>query len=286
MEEAIVQIIPSGKTLGATIEGLDLSQPLSESDVDQVVATLGRYGVVRFPKQTLTAAQQRAFSARFGELEINVAGSFQEPGLPEVMILSNIVENGKPIGLVDAGALWHCDGSYLPNPDLYTVLYALEIPQRDGQTLGDTLFLSTCAAYDALPDSLRKALDDAEAVHSLTHHIQKKLDNNFKAPPVKDPKPDVVHPAVRVHPNSGRRCLYLTEGHTKELVGFSAEQSAAILKQVAEHVKQPQFVYRHRWQEGDLLIWDNCSTQHLAITDYGTLRRRLHRAGIESGALA
>ncbi len=281
-----IEVVPLGQALGAELRGIDASVPLTDDQRARIIAALDAHGVVVLRKQQLTPRQQVALCQKLGKMRVSFMNDLSVPGVPELTVVSNIVENGKPIGLVDAGALWHCDGSYLPNPDLYTVLYALEIPQRDGQTLGDTLFLSTCAAYDALPDALRKALDDAEAVHSLTHHIQKKLDNNFKAPPVKDPKPDVVHPAVRVHPNSGRRCLYLTEGHTKELVGFSPEQSAAILKQVAEHVKQPQFVYRHRWQEGDLLIWDNCSTQHLAITDYGTLRRRLHRAGIESGALA
>lgn len=281
-----IEAIPLGQALGAELRGIDAAEPLTEDQRAQLIAALDAHGVVVLRNQQLTPQQQVAFCRKLGKMRVSFMNDLSVPGVPELTVVSNIVENGKPIGLVDAGALWHCDGSYLPNPDLYTVLYALEIPQRDGQVLGDTLFLSTSTAYDALPEPLRKTLDGAQAVHSLTHHIRMKIEHNFKAPPIKDAKPDVVHPAVRIHPSSGKRCLYLTEGHTKELVGFGAEESRAILEQVAEHVKQPQFIYRHRWQPGDLLIWDNCSTQHLAITDYGTLRRRLHRAGIESGALA
>jgi taurine dioxygenase len=275
-----------GGALGAEVKGIDASRPLGERERAFVRDALDEHGVVVLRGQHLTPAQQRAFSQALGTMRVSFMTDVSVPGTPELTVVSNIVENGKAIGLVDAGALWHTDGSYLPRPDMYTVLYALQIPKRDGKALGDTLFLSTTAAYDALPADKRATLDAAQAVHSLTHHIRKKEENNFKAPPVKDAKPDVVHPAVRVHPHSGKRCIYVTEGHTKEFVGFDGRSSDALLADVAEHVKQPQFVYRHHWQVGDLLIWDNCSTQHLAITDYGQIPRRLHRAGIEGPVTA
>lgn len=275
-----------GEALGAEITGLDASKELSEREQAYVIDALDHHGVIVLRNQDMTPQQQVAFSQKLGKMRVSFMTDVSVRGVPELTVVSNIVEDGKPIGLVDAGALWHTDGSYLPVPDMYTVLYSLQIPEHDGEPLGDTLFLSTVAAYEALPDGTRKKLDKAQAVHSLTHHIQKKVENNFKAPPVKSPRPDVVHPAVRIHPNSGQRCIYLTEGHTKELVGYSPEDSQALLAEVAAHVKQPRFVYRHRWQRGDLLIWDNCSTQHLAITDYGTQPRRLHRAGIEGQATA
>jgi taurine dioxygenase len=206
-------------------------------------------------------------------------------GVRELTVVSNIVKDGKPIGLVDAGALWHTDGSYLERPDMYTVLYSMQIPHRDGKPLGDTLWLSTAEAFDALPDATKQRIVDARAVHSLAHHIEKKREANFKAPPVaKNAKPDVVHPMVRTHPVTGRKCIYATEGHTKEVVGLAGSESRALLEELFAHVKRPQFIYRHQWRVGDLLIWDNCSTQHLAITDYGDLPRRLHRAGIEGPA--
>src|SRR4029077_2658013 len=126
---------------------------LSEKEVEAIVQTLGEHGVVRFPQQSLTGQGQKNFAARFGELEINVAsGAYQEPGVPEVMILSNIVDNGRPIGLADAGQDWHTDMSYSRTIAFANVLYGVEIPRRDGRVLGNTEFSSTWAAYDGLPD--------------------------------------------------------------------------------------------------------------------------------------
>src|SRR5437870_405365 len=154
----MVKIIPTGETLGATIEGVDLARPLDKAQFAEILAAFGRYGVLRFPKQQLDAAQLKAFSARFGSLEINVAGAYQEPGHPEVMILSNIVENGRPIGARDAGQDWHTDMSYSVTIAFANVLYALKVPRRDGQPLGGTEFANMHAAYDALPDELKARL--------------------------------------------------------------------------------------------------------------------------------
>jgi taurine dioxygenase len=128
-----MKVTSSGETLGATIEGLDLARPLSADELDAVVRTLGERGVVRFPGQKLTGRQLADFSARFGDLEINVANSYQEPGIPEVMILSNIVENGKAIGLADAGQDWHTDMSYSRTIAFANVLYGIKIPRRGGR---------------------------------------------------------------------------------------------------------------------------------------------------------
>src|SRR5260370_25442768 len=135
-----MKVTSSAETLGATIEGLDLAQPLSQDEFDAVLRALGGFGVVRFPRQKLTGRQLADFSARFGKLEINVANAFQEPGIPEAMILSNIVENGKPIGLPDAGQDWHTDISYSRTVALATVLYGIKIPSRVGKPLGSTQF--------------------------------------------------------------------------------------------------------------------------------------------------
>ena len=128
----LIQVIPSGQTLGATVEGINLAD-LSDTSAETIIQTLGRYGVIRFPRQTLSALDLKNFSARLGELEINVVGTFQEPGHPEVMILSNIIENGRPIGLGDAGQSWHSDMSYSKTIAFANVLYALKVPQRDGK---------------------------------------------------------------------------------------------------------------------------------------------------------
>src|SRR5207248_11536336 len=141
-------VTKSGGPRGATIGALDLARPLSQDEFDEVLRALGRFGVVRFPRQKLTGRQVADFSARFGKLEINVANAFQEPGIPEVMILSNIVENGKPIGLADAGQDWHTDMSYSSTIALANVLYGIKIPKRGGKRLGATEFANMHAAYD------------------------------------------------------------------------------------------------------------------------------------------
>src|SRR3954470_15191835 len=134
-----MQLIPSGRLLGAKMEGLDLAGALEDGEIDAIIEALGRYGVVCFPRQQLTARQQKDFAARFGELEINVAsGPYQEPGIPEVMTLSNIVENGRPIGLADAGQDWHTDMSYSKTIAFANVLYGIKIPRRNGEPLGNT----------------------------------------------------------------------------------------------------------------------------------------------------
>src|SRR5437660_10343053 len=163
-----MKVTKSGETLGATIEGLDLAQPLSPDEFDEVLRALGRFGVVRFPRQELTGRQLADFSARFGELEINVANAYQEPGIPEVMILSNIVENGKPIGLADAGQDWHTDMSYSRMIAFANVLYGIKIPKRDGTALGATQFANTQAAYADLPADVERVRQGKTVLHDFS----------------------------------------------------------------------------------------------------------------------
>src|SRR5579859_2333465 len=152
-----MNVIRSGEALGARIEGLDLAKPLESAELDGVLKAVGRHGVVRFPKQKLTGRELADFSRQLGDLEINVGSQgYQEPGIPEVMILSNIVENGRPIGLSDAGQGWHTDMSYSRTIALANVLYGIKVPRRDGRALGGTQFASTQAAYEGLPDKLKR----------------------------------------------------------------------------------------------------------------------------------
>ncbi len=276
------EVAPFTELIGSEIKGVDVSKGLEQEIVEQIRGVLHERGVVVLRQQNLEPEQQVAFCQQLGPMRVSFMTDLAVPNTPALTVVSNIIKNNRPIGLVDAGALWHADGSYLPNPDMYSVLYALEIPHKDGLALGDTAFLHAAAAYDAMPSDLREKIDHVEAIHSLSHHIQKKIEANFKAPPVKNDKPDVRHPAVRVHPVTGRRYVYVTEGHTKAIAGLDEDENRVVMQRIAKHVKQPQFIYRHKWRVGDLLIWDNCATQHLAISDYGDLPRRLHRAGISS----
>ena len=163
----MLQVDPGGDVLGARIQGIDLAQPLSHAAFATIVRALGDHGVVCFPRQRLDAAALKRFSAHFGTLEINVTGGFQEPGHPEVMILSNIVENGRALGLADAGQDWHTDMSYSRTIAYANVLHGIRIPRRDGRPLGDTLFANMQAAYDDLPAELKRRLEGATAIHDF-----------------------------------------------------------------------------------------------------------------------
>jgi taurine dioxygenase len=275
-----MDIIPSGKVLGATVEGLDLSRPLPEHDVEAIIQALGRYGVLRFPRQRLSAREQKDFAARFGELEINVAGAYQEPGIPEVMILSNIVRDGKPIGMADAGQDWHTDMSYSRMIAFANVLYALEVPQRDGRPLGATEFSSMHAAYAGLPEDLKTRLERMTVLHDFDKFWEMmRREKGSKRPPLTEAqrkaKPPVSHPIFLVHPISGKKVLYANPGYSVRINELPQQESDEILEFLFRHQLKPEYRYRHEWTQGDLLMWENFGTIHNAIADYGPGEHRL-----------
>src|SRR3954451_12098909 len=276
-----MQLIPSGRVLGAKMEGLDLSRPLEDGEVDAIIEALGRYGVVCFPRQKLTARQQKDFAARFGELEINVAsGPYQEPGIPEVMTLSNIVKDGKPIGLSDAGQDWHTDMSYSRTIAFANVLYALEVPRRNGKTLGDTEFSSMHAAYEGLPDDLKKRLDGMTVLHDFNKFWEMmRREKGSQRPPLTEAqrkqKPPVSHPIFLEHPITRRKVLYANPGYSMRINELPQKESDGILEFLFEHQLKPEYRYRYQWSEGDVLMWENFGTIHNAIADYGPDEHRL-----------
>jgi taurine dioxygenase len=278
-----MQLISSGRVLGARMEGLDLSRPLDDGEVEGIVEALGRHGVVCFPRQKLTPRQQKEFAARFGELEVNVAsGPYQEPGLPEVMILSNIVKDGKPIGLADAGQDWHTDMSYSQTIAFANVLYALQVPRRNGKTLGDTEFSSMRAAYEGLPDDLKKKLDGMTVLHDFNKFWEMmRREKGSKRPPLTEAqrkqKPPVSHPIFLEHPITRRKVLYANPGYSMRINELPQKESDAILEFLFEHQLKPEYRYRHQWNEGDVLMWENFGTIHNAIADYGPDEHRLVR---------
>ena len=163
----LMKLTPNQGTPGARIDDIDLSQPISEAQFATILAALGRYGVLCFPKQALDARALKAFSERFGSLQGSPTGTYCEPGVPEVMLLSNILEDGKPIGLADAGQDWHTDMSYNPVVGFTNVLYAVKVPRRDGLPLGNTVFADMHAAYDDLSPALKTKLANATATHDF-----------------------------------------------------------------------------------------------------------------------
>lgn len=275
-----MKLVPSGQTLGATVEGLDLAQPLAPQVLEEVLQALGRYGVLRFPRQELDAARLKAFSAQLGELEINVANAFQEPGIPEVMILSNIVEDGKPIGLADAGQDWHTDMSYSRQIAFANVLYGIKIPRRDGKALGNTHFCNMHAAYDDLPEDLKRRLDGMTVLHDFNKFWEKmRSREGSRRGPLTEAqrraKPPVSHPIFLTHPLTGRKVLYANPGYSVRINELPEKESDEILAFLFEHQTQAKYQYAHEWQERDVLVWEDFGTIHNAIPDYLPHEHRL-----------
>jgi taurine dioxygenase len=276
----MTKVTGTGQILGATVEGVDLARPLSDGDFQLILKSLGEYGVLRFPRQTLSAQDLKNFSARFGKLEVNVAGSYQEPGIPEVMILSNIVEDGKPIGLADAGQDWHTDMSYSGMIAFTNILYGIKIPHRDGRPLGATEFCNMHAAYDDLPDDLKKRLDGMTALHDFNKFWEKmRREKGSTRPPLTEAqrkaKPPVSQPVFLTHPITGRKVLYANPGYTVRINELPEAESAKVLDFLFAHQTQDKYRYASRWQAGDVLMWDNMGTIHNAVADYGPQEHRL-----------
>jgi len=272
--------------LGAEILNLDLSQPLDEGDFARIRRRLADRAVLVFRDQEkLTPEQQIAFSRRFGPLEIHVQHHFHLAGHPEILIVSNVIEDGKPLGLVDAGKYWHSDLSYMALPSLGSLLHSKEWPAEGG----DTLFVNMVAAYEALPDDLKAKIDGLSAEHSyLARNLkQQKLNGELRPGLTAEQAarvPPVVHPVVRVHPESGKRALFVSEGFTTHIIGLPEEESDALLAQLYAHSTAPQFQYRHKWQPNDMVFWDNRQTLHLATGCPPDLRRTLYRTTVQGDA--
>lgn len=276
-----ITFIPSGLSMGATVPGVDLSRPLSDADFAEVFEGLARHALLRFPAQTLTAEQLRDFSSRFGGLQIGLSGSGPyEPGVPEVSILSNILRDGKPIGLGDAGQDWHTDMSYNQTVGFSNVLYAVQIPRRDGKPLGNTLFADMGAAYDDLPQALKDKLAGCTATHDFNKFWEKMRTRPGSlrdplSPEQRAKRPPSVHPVFLKHPVTGRTVLYCNPGYALRINELPQDESDAILEQLFEHQLQPRYQYTHVWTEGDVMMWDHISTLHFAIPDYAAHEHRL-----------
>jgi taurine dioxygenase len=276
----MISLEPNGKILGATVHGIDLAQPLAEADFATILDALGQYGVLRFPDQRLEAAKLRDFSQRFGSIQGSVTGKFAQPGVPEVGILSNVVENGQPIGLADAGQDWHTDMSYNQTIGFVNVLYAVKVPRRGGQVLGATAFSDMGAAYDDLPDDIQDRLRDATVTHDFNKfwEMMRSRPGSDRAPLSDEQRrrrPASVHPVFMSHPISGRTVLYCNPGYAIRINELDPSESERVLEMLFEHQLQPRFQYTHTWTEGDVLMWDHIRTIHMAVADYGPDEQRM-----------
>lgn len=277
-------IVPFDAPLGAEVIGLDLAQPLGAQAFAELHRAHLDHHVLVFRDQRITPAQQVEFSRRFGPLQIHVLRQFQLASDPEVLIISNIKEDGQPIGLGDAGHYWHSDLSYKAVPSLGSMLHAQELPAEGG----DTLFANQHTAWETLPPHLQRAVEGASAEHSYLAKYAELQKRNPWRPNLTQAQIDevapAVHPVVRTHPETGRRALFVSEHFTTRIVGLPEDESRDLLDALFDHSTRPEHIYRHQWQPGDMVFWDNRSLMHLAAGCPEDQRRKLYRTTIEGDA--
>jgi alpha-ketoglutarate-dependent taurine dioxygenase len=274
-----MELQPLGPVLGVEVTGVDLSEPLDNARFAVIRQALNDHCLVLVRGQALSEGAHVAFARRFGELQIHVLKQFLTTPYPELYVLSNKAVDGKPIGNHKEGWNWHSDLSYLEIPCLGSVLYAREVPPEGA----DTLFASMYAAYDALDAATKATIADLKAVHSYAGYYAKYFaDRTPLSETQKAATPDVIHPIVRTHPETGRKSLYVGQDIVKEILGLPAQEGAALLARLNSHAISEDFTYRHRWRVGDVVIWDNRSTMHKATPyDDKAYIRIMHRATIK-----
>ena len=265
--------------------GMDLSEPLGDNVFNTLYDAFAKHSILLIRDQKLTPEQHVAFAKRFGELDRHVLRENSLPDQPEIFVVSNIKEKGKFIGRAKAGWFWHSDFSYQEIPAQASIMHTLESPDAGG----DTMFASAGAAFDALSPTLQRFLEKLTAIHDFqlgSSRVQNKLN---KQQLIKqkhfDDRPPVSHPVVRIHPDTGRKTLFVDPGYTDYIEQLTREESDNMINYLADHVTQPQFVYRHHWEPGDILCWDNRGAWHCAIGDYSDDDRRLmHRVTVKGTA--
>jgi len=272
--EEKLSVHPCSPHVGAEIGGIDITG-IDDATAARIKALLCERGVVVIRNQRLEPpARLKDYCHRFGELGLH--HQFTLDGHPEIIKLSNIIENGVPFGLKDAGHHWHSDLSYSEIPEFGAVLYAREIPapRANGETVGDTLFANAQVAYDRLDDAMKQRLAGLRACFSPS---KVKTGSARSILPDEERKKlgEVFHPVVRTHPVTGRKGIYVNPGHTRYIAGLPKEESDALLALLYKQVQQPDLIYRHHWQVGDVIMWDNCTVQHNAVPDYALPQRRL-----------
>lgn len=267
-------ITPLSSALGAQIDGVDLTLPLTEEQRIAIEQALLTHQVIFFRNQSITPQQQARFAAHFGDLHIHPIYP-NVPDQPEVLVLDTAVTD------VRDNAVWHTDVTFLPTPAMGAVLSAKQLPAFGG----DTLWASGIAAFEGLSKPLQVLLDGLTATHDFTKSFP--LERFGSTPEdlsrweqTRKNNPPLSHPVIRTHPVSGRKSLFVNEGFTTKINELSEAESDAILKLLFAHATRPEYTIRWRWQENDVAFWDNRVTQHYAVDDYRPNRRVMHRATI------
>lgn len=277
MVSEAIRVVPFSTALGASIEGVDLSRPLSDEDFAVIRQAFLDHGVIFFRDQQLTPEQHIAFAKRWAPIDIN--RFFKPvPGYPEIAEVRK-----EPGQTSNIGGSWHTDHSYDASPAMGSMLLAREVPPQGG----DTLFANMSLAYEALSDGMKRTLESLKAVHS-TGHIFGAGGGYARIPDTGDrigntqaAVQESVHPVVIRHPDTGRKTLYVNSAFTVRFDGWTAAESEGLLKTLYQHAGRPEFSCRFSWQAGSMAFWDNRATWHFALNDYHGQRRLMHRITIQ-----
>jgi taurine dioxygenase len=282
-QRMVISIKNLDATLGAEIDGIDVSKPLPQADIDAIEAAWRERLVVVFHGQCLSDPQLIAFSKNFGELDPPGPNPYGEPfnkAHPELNVISNVIENGKPVGnLGDGEAVWHADMTYVDLPPKAAMLHALEVPPSEAG--GNTYFANMFEAYETLPADMKKAADGKIAVHDASRNSAGVLRKGYKEITDVRETPGAHHPLVRTDPKSGRKALFLGRRPNAYVLGLEVVESEALLDALWAHATQPRFVMCHEWKLGDLLMWNNLSVLHRRDPFDPKTRRVMHRSQIK-----
>jgi taurine dioxygenase len=270
---------PISGALGAIVEGVDLSRDLDNAVASDLHQALLDHCVIFFRDQHLTPQRHLDLGRRFGTLNVH---EFVEamPGHPEIIVVAKNETDTK-----NFGGGWHSDVTYLDEPALGSILYALEVPEYGG----DTMFANQYLAYEALSPGMKRMLDGLTAVHSARNVYGIGSDNDYarlrgltamKIMRSETADRDTEHPVVRTHPKTGRKCLYVNRNFTVRFKDMTVEESRPLLNFLYEHAVRPEFTCRFRWEANSIAFWDNRCVQHYALNDYHGQRRVMHRVTV------
>ena len=266
-DQSKLDITIADAVIGATCTGIDLAEPMDDETFETIETLFNDRSVLCLRDQNLTESEFIEFAKQFGAIEKLYMSDYADPAHPEILLVSNIKQDGKDFGHADAGRVWHTDMSFTQRPPRATMLYAREVPIRDGVALGATDFASAAAAYDALPEGTQRRIDNLFVEHDVVGR-RAETGTHGQQDERRRKQPTVTHPFVRHHPQTGRKCLYVSPGECTGIPRMPAVEALPLIEEMATLITRPRFQYRHDWRVGDVLIWDNCAVQHRATFDY------------------
>lgn len=275
LDSAALEVRPIGATYAAEVRGVKLADALGDETFRLLYQSFLNHKVLVFRDQDFDDDAHSRFARRFGKLQVHVLNQYHKSDNPEIIYLSNLDQSGKPKGEhPDPGAaIWHTDGSWAEERALATMLYGMVLPKSGG----DTLFADMVAAYDGLSSAMKEKLEGLVAVHDLNYSRSLTLAKVQMTEAQKRAAPPVQHSVIRVHPDTGRKAIYLGQ-HASHIVGMSIDEGRALITEINAHATQSQYLYIHRWQPRDFVMWDNRQVMHRAtdfdwINDVRTMRR-------------